>query len=69
VHIIRQPVLLPVGHSGSVATELCQYLSATSEFLMEYTYLLTYSVALVCKRTIPTERPPIVGEVSASFCG
>jgi hypothetical protein len=33
------------------------------------TYLLTYSVALVHKRTIPTERPPLVGEVSANFCG
>ena len=27
------------------------------------------SVALVRKRTIPTERPPPVGEVSANFCG
>ena len=27
------------------------------------------SVALVRERTIPTERPPPVGEVSASFCG
>jgi hypothetical protein len=26
-------------------------------------YLLTYSVALVRKRTIPTERPPLVGEL------
>jgi hypothetical protein len=31
-----------------------------------FVYLLTYSVALVRKRTIPTERPPLVGEVSAS---
>jgi hypothetical protein len=31
--------------------------------------LLTYSVAVVRKRTIPTERPPIVGEASANFCG
>jgi hypothetical protein len=31
------------------------------------TYLLTYSVALVRKRTIPTERPPLVGEVIANF--
>jgi hypothetical protein len=29
----------------------------------------TYSVALVRKRTIPTERKPLVGEVSANFCG
>jgi hypothetical protein len=27
------------------------------------------SVTLVRKRTIPTERPPHVGEVSANFCG
>jgi hypothetical protein len=26
-------------------------------------------VALVCERTIPTERPPLVGEVSANVCG
>ena len=27
------------------------------------------SVALVRERTIPTERPPPVGEVSANLCG
>jgi hypothetical protein len=27
------------------------------------------SMALVHERTIPTERPPPVGEVSANFCG
>jgi hypothetical protein len=27
------------------------------------------SVALVRKGTIPTERPPLVGEVRANFCG
>jgi hypothetical protein len=27
------------------------------------------SVALVRKRTISTERPPLVGEVRANFCG
>jgi hypothetical protein len=27
------------------------------------------SVALVRKRAIPTERPPLVGEVTANFCG
>jgi hypothetical protein len=27
------------------------------------------SVTLVRERTIPTERPPPVGEVSANFCG
>jgi hypothetical protein len=29
----------------------------------------TNSVVLIRKRTIPTERPPYVGEVSANFCG
>jgi hypothetical protein len=27
------------------------------------------SVAVVRKRTIPTEQPPLVGEVSANLCG
>jgi hypothetical protein len=26
------------------------------------------SMALVSEQTIPTERPPLVGEVSANFC-
>ena len=30
---------------------------------------IKYSVALVRERTIPTERPPPVDEVSANFCG
>jgi hypothetical protein len=29
----------------------------------------TNSVALVFERTIPTERPPLFGEVSANFFG
>jgi hypothetical protein len=29
----------------------------------------TNSMALVRKQTIPTERPPLVGEVSANFSG
>ena len=33
------------------------------------TMLKLNSVALVRERTIPTERPPPVGEVSANFCG
>jgi hypothetical protein len=30
---------------------------------------ITNSVALVGERTMPTERPPLVGEVSANFSG
>jgi hypothetical protein len=32
-------------------------------------YLKLNSVALVCKKTIPTERSPLVGEVSANLGG
>jgi hypothetical protein len=31
--------------------------------------IIINSVAWVCERTIPTERPPLVGEVSANLCG
>jgi hypothetical protein len=30
---------------------------------------LTNSVALVRERNLPNEQPPLVGEVSANFCG
>jgi hypothetical protein len=36
---------------------------------VKQTKLKLNSVALVRERTIPTERPPPVGEVSANFCG
>jgi len=35
----------------------------------EHTKTKLNSVTLVRERTIPTERPPPVGEVSANFCG
>jgi hypothetical protein len=35
---------------------------------IEWFYHKLNSVALVRERTIPTERPPPVGEVSANFC-
>jgi hypothetical protein len=31
--------------------------------------VLSHSVACVRERTIPTEQPPLVGEVSANLCG
>jgi len=34
-----------------------------------YIYIKLNSVALVRTRTIPTERPPPVGEVSVNFWG
>jgi len=38
-------------------------------YVIRYCLRMMYSVALVRERTIPTERPPPVGEVSANFCG
>jgi hypothetical protein len=35
----------------------------------EANLIITNSVALVREQAIPTERPPLVGEVSANFCG
>ena len=51
------PTGTPVGSSvGSVGALYQKHIKKTS-------------VALVRERTIPTERPPPVGEVSANFCG
>jgi len=45
-----------------VFNHLPQYIKALTKTKLN-------SVALVRERTIPTERPPPVGEVSANFCG
>jgi hypothetical protein len=42
---------------------------ALPQLLDWWQHQLTNSVALARERTIPTERPPLVGEVSANFCG
>ena len=58
-----------------ISYKLHTYLSVCNEEMksnMRISYLLNSpfnSVALVRERTIPTERPPPVGEVSANFCG
>ena len=41
----------------------------TNGTILEKKVIKLNSVALVRERTIPTERPPPVGEVSANFCG
>ena len=45
------------------------FLSGENAYRILHYYLKKNSVALVRERTIPTERPPLVGEVSANFCG
>jgi hypothetical protein len=46
------------------------YLSYVHSMFRYGRYLdtLTYSMALVRKRTIPTERPQLIGEVSDDLC-
>jgi hypothetical protein len=46
---------------------VCHTRSHRFEYLKFHTKL--NSVALVLEQTIPTERPPLVGEVTANFCG
>ena len=43
--------------------------SSTTDAILYNLSNIYYSMALVRERTIPTERPPPVGEVSANFCG
>ena len=46
-----------------------KYIQPVKRGTFSGTKLKLNSVALVRERTIPTERPPPVGEVSANFCG
>ena len=52
---------------------VCQLSECNSQSICDkvwcHIYIKLNSVALVRERTIPTERPPPVGEVSANFCG
>ena len=52
-------------------TIACRWLAELvwSFVIYRFDILKLNSVALVRTRTIPTERPPPVGEVSANFCG
>jgi hypothetical protein len=51
-------------------SQKCGYLSKVALRLIRQGITVeTNSVALVRERTIPTERPPRVCEVSANFCG
>jgi hypothetical protein len=43
--------------------------ASDSELNGSIQYKKLNSVAVVRKRTVPTERPPLVGEVSANLCG
>jgi hypothetical protein len=70
-------VARPMTSSYNAQERLCQAVSAAEKmvknnvgtFLIKKTKTKLNSVAVVRKRTIPTERPPLVGEVSANLCG
>jgi hypothetical protein len=51
---------MEISHTNSTLALLC---------CVNDSKLKLNSVAYVRERTIPTERPPPVGEVSANFCG
>jgi hypothetical protein len=46
-----------------------QYLTENCMRTLQMSEKKNNSVARVCERTIPTERPSLVGEVGANFCG
>jgi hypothetical protein len=43
-------------------------INVTAIWMLQKKIQQTNAGALVRQRTIPTERPPLVGEVSANFC-
>jgi len=55
-------------HTLRISNTFCKYWPDYGLFRPKLKTKLN-SVALVRERTIPTERPPPVGEVSANFCG
>jgi hypothetical protein len=57
-------------HSSDLCSRfLVLFVVVSLLFFSSMKQLKLNSVALVSKRTIPTERPPLVGVVSANFCG
>jgi hypothetical protein len=57
------------GVSDNIRIAVCVARPENEQVMLETCKTKLNSVALVRERTIPTERPPPVGEVSANFCG
>ena len=71
-HISNFKKICPVGaemFNVDRQTDVAKLAVTSSKFVNVPKNGFQLSVALVCERTIPTERPPPVGEVSANFCG
>jgi hypothetical protein len=66
-------VSVSIGHPQVKFTQLClEAITPTADPFLGYAVyysILKNSVALVRERTIPTERPLLVGEVSANYRG
>jgi hypothetical protein len=70
-------LILIVTMVSKYVSELCHIFNGSTATILSWFCLYSgdetvayhYSVALVCKQTIPTERPLLVGEVSANFSG
>ena len=63
-------------YGGIIINKVTRFAAVLHEFSIDidryiyiYIYIKLNSVVLVRTRTIPTEQPPPVGEVSANFCG
>jgi hypothetical protein len=65
--------ILSAGDTGiKILTDLLNNNETKKQLTPDWKTAITYplklnSVALVCERSMPTERPPLVGEVSANF--
>ena len=64
--LLEQLESLPVNRFMKV---LYQFKPKSRDLILFIPSIKLNSVALFSTRTIPTERPPPVGEVSANFCG
>ena len=66
--LINYTVVLCVTYYQEIHTVLSNQVMYNQGLRRQCRYTIN-SVALVREGTIPTERPPSVGEVSANFCG
>ena len=66
---IETNVLCPAEQFHNTIVSVIVTTSIRLRLKCDGTKLKLNSVALVRERTIPTKRPPPVGEVSANFCG
>ena len=67
--MIESYVVYHISMAINLKTKEINWLIGKKSLLYINNQLEKNSVALVREGTIPTERPPPVGEISANFCG